>query len=343
MAWPNMDLGVYLFDALTPETGELARTVEDAGFAAAWTAELAHDPFLPHVAAAATTTRLRLGSGVAIAFGRTPMALAEAAWDLSRFSHGRFTLGLGTQVKSHILRRWGGSWDQPVAQLRETVEAIRAIWKSWQTGQRLEHRGKYFKLSLMTPAFNPGPNELPEVPIVLAAVNPRICRLAGEIADGIFVHGFNSRAYVEQQVIPELTEGAARAGRDVSGIRIIMPVMTATGSTPEEVRASRVLLKSQIAFYASTPAYRSILDVHGLGELSDRLRPLAAAQRWNEMPGLITDEIDELFGVTGRIEEIGALSRERCAGLAGEVALYLDNARTSAADYRKIGGSFHAG
>lgn len=309
-----MLLDVALMAVPLTQMPSLAQAAEQVGFAAAWTSETQHDPFLPLALAAEHTSRLQLGTAVAIAFARSPLSLAQLAWDLAAQSDGRFILGLGTQVRAHIERRFGMPWpDSPVTQLREQVLAIRAIWHAWQTGQRLNFRGERYKLTLMTPFFNPGPIAQPQIPIYLSGVNTGLARLAGEVADGFHAHPFHTPAYLRDVIRPALVEGRAGSGP--------APVLSATvfAITSE---AERATVREQIAFYASTPSYRAVLAHHGWGEVGEQLSALAARGRWAEMPALIDDTLLAAFAVEAPLVALGPLLRARYADLADRLTLY---------------------
>jgi probable F420-dependent oxidoreductase len=310
-------------DALLPPTSllslpELAASAETVGFNVLWSTETQHDPFLPLALAAEHTRRIRLGTAIAVAFVRSPTVLAHTAWDLAEASHGRFILGLGTQVKAHVERRFGMPWpDSPAGKLRDLIQAMRAVWRSWQDGGPLDHRGPYHRLTLMTPFFNPGPIEHPLIPVYIAGVNPALCRLAGEVADGFLAHPYHSADYLRQVVRPEIDAGAQRVGRAPGDIRMRVTVLAATDD------AEAGFVRSQIAFYASTPTYRSVMAHHGWGEVADRLRALARQMAWGEMPSLITDEMLSTFAVVASEEDLAARLLERYAGLADGLSLYL--------------------
>lgn len=309
----TMVLDVAFMAVPLAEMPTLARAAEAVGFAGAWTSETQHDPFLPLTLIAEHTSRLELGTAVAIAFARSPMTLAQTAWDLAAQSGGRFRLGLGTQIKAHIERRFGMPWpESPVAQLRELVLAIRAIWKTWQTGERLNFRGTYYKLTLMTPFFDPGSIPHPDIPIYLSGVNTGLARLAGEVADGFHVHPFHTAGYLRDVVRVALAEG--RGGN-------ALPTVSATAFVVTN-DAERQSVREQIAFYASTPSYRPVLDHHGWGEVGERLSGLAARGRWGEMGALIDAEMLDTFAIEGSLETLGARLRERYAGLLDRVTLY---------------------
>jgi probable F420-dependent oxidoreductase len=304
-------------DSLNEVSG-LGQAVEAFGFDAVWTSETQHDPFMPLAILAGCTHRVRFGTAIAVAFARSPTVLAHTAWDLARASGGRFILGLGSQVKPHIERRFGMAWpDSPVGKMRETIGAIRAVWTAWQEGERLNYRGEYFKLGLMTPFFNPGPISDPDIPIYIAGVNRGLCRLAGELADGLHAHPYHSVRYLKEVVRTSIEEGARAANRDPGEIELSVTAMTA------ESLAEADFVRSQIAFYASTPSYRPVMALHGWGEVADRLSGLARRQAWGEMTELITDEILETFAVVAPRHRLGAALRARYDGLADRLTLYI--------------------
>jgi len=300
------------------EVPDLARAVEALGFDAVWTSETHHDPFQPLAVLSGHTQRIQFGTAIAVAFARSPTVLAHTAWDLAKSSGGRFILGLGTQVKPHIERRFGMTWpDSPVGKMRETIEAIRAVWSAWQTGERLDYRGRYFKLGLMTPFFNPGPISDPDIPIYIAGVNRGLCRLAGEAADGFHAHPYHSVRYLREVVLSSIKEGAKAVGRDPREIELSVTAMIA--ENPGEAG----FMRSQIAFYASTPSYRPVMALHGWGDVADRLSGLARRQAWDDMTDLITEEILETFAVVAPRDRLGEVLRSRYQGLADRLTPYV--------------------
>jgi probable F420-dependent oxidoreductase len=298
------------------EAGEVAQAAESIGFDAIWTSETQHDPFLPLTHVAAHTSRLRFGTAVAIAFARSPLLAAHTAWDLAKQSDGRFMLGLGTQVQAHIERRFGMPWSPPAPRLREYVQAIRAIWTAWQTGGKLNFRGSAYRLTLMTPFFSPGPIEHPNVPIFIAGVGAPLCKLAGEVADGFHVHAYHTRHYLSEVVLPAIAEGAQKADRKQEAIEIATLAFAALSEDEIELQ------RQQIAFYASTPSYRPVLELHGWGKVGEELGSLAARGRWDEMPKLITDEMLEAFVIIGSWDDIAAKLHAKYDGLLDRVGLY---------------------
>jgi probable F420-dependent oxidoreductase len=296
----------------------IARAAEELGFDAVWSTETMHDPFLPGALIAEHTQKLRFGTAVAIAFARSPATLAYTAWDLAQASGGRFILGLGTQVKAHVERRFGMPWpDSVVGKLREQIGAIRAFWQAWQSGERLNFRGEYYKLTLMSPFFNPGPIQHPHIPIYIAGVNPGLARLAGEAADGFHVHPLHTPRYLKEVLLPAIELGAAKAGRSRAEVKITASpfVVTAPGEDP--------FVRSQIAFYASTPSYRPVMALHGWEQVAERLSGHASRGEWGEMPALIDDGMLATFAVVVPAEELAAALAERYAGLADRLMLYL--------------------
>ena len=296
---------------------DYARAAEAIGFDTLWSTETQHSPFLPGPLVAEHTQRLNFGTAVAIGFARSPATLAYTAWDLAQASKGRFILGLGTQVKAHIERRFGMPWpDSVVGKLREQIAAIRAFWQSWQSGERLNFRGEYYKLTLMSPFFNPGPIKYPDIPIYIAGVNTGLARLAGEVTDGFHVHPLHSARYLQEVLIPAINEGVQKTGREKSAVKISVTAITA--STPEERNFARM----QIAFYASTPSYRPVFSLHGWAQVSEKLSKLASRGNWGEMGTLINDDILETFAVVAPRDKLGAAVKERYRDLADRLTLY---------------------
>ena len=311
------------FDASLPPVPlksipDIARGAESLGFDALWTAETVHDPFLPGALIAEHSQRLHFGTGIAVAFARSPANLAYSAWDLAQASGGRFILGLGTQVKAHIERRFGMPWPASVTgKLREQIAAIRALWHTWQTGAALDFRGEYYRLSLMSPFFNPGPIEHPEIPIYIAGVNPGLARLAGETAQGLLSHPFHTPQYLSQVMLPAIQQGLERSSRPRAAFSLCVTAFTVT--SPEE----DLFVRSQIAFYASTPSYKAVMAHHGWQETAEQLSALARQGRWGEMPALVSDEILAACALVCPPDELGARIKDRYAGLADRLGLYL--------------------
>lgn len=320
---------IVRFDAALPQ-GDLAAVpaiaaaAEEIGFDCLWSSEIRHDPYLPLAFAAGATTRLQVGTAIALAFTRSPTVTAHTAWDLARLSHGRFILGLGTQVKAHVERRFSSEWSPPVERLCDYIGAVRAVWRSWQTGERLRYESSSYNLKLMTPFFNPGPLEHPEVPIFIAGVNRGLCVLAGELCQGFHVHPFHTPRYLREAVLPWLEEGLGRAGRDREELQVTSTMFVVTGRTEEERARNREEVRRQIAFYASTPSYRPVMELHGWADRAAQLTPLSLRGKWQEMADLITDEMVEQFAVEGEtLGEAATLLHERYAGLLDRAAFYL--------------------
>jgi probable F420-dependent oxidoreductase len=295
---------------------EQARRIEDAGYDSVITPEAGHDPFLPLMVIAEHTTRLKFGTGVAIAFPRSPFVTAQIAWDLQRFSGGRFILGLGTQVKGHNERRYSTPWPSPPGpRLREYIQCMKAIFKTFQTSSRPEYKGKHYEFSLISPFFNPGPNPDGHVPIYISAVNRYNCRLVGELCDGIRMHGFNTAKYTKEVIVPAIAEGAKKAGRDVSEIDIVGGSFVIAGKTEEEVEKAKAPVRQQLAFYASTRVYHPVLEVHGWQDVGQQLFRLSMEGKWPEMGALITDEMLDEFAVIGTYDQIVPKIKQRYAGV----------------------------
>lgn len=310
------------FDATLPPVGlkdvpSIATAAEEIGFDALWTQETQHDPFLPGALIAEHTTRLRFGTGIAVSFARSPANLAYTAWDLAAQSGGRFLLGLGTQVKAHIERRFGQPWpDSPVKKLREQLEVIRAFWDSWQNGTRLNYRGEYYKITLLSPFFNPGAIEHPDIPIYIAGVNTGLARLAGELCEGFHAHPFHSIPYMKEVVLPAIEDGAKKSGRKREDVSVAMTAFVAT--SPEEMNFAR----AQISFYASTPSYRPVMDLHGWTGVAERLSAHAAKGEWAEMPILITDEMLKEFCLVTEEDKLADELKKRYESIADRLSVY---------------------
>jgi len=327
-------------DALA-EVREVARAAEEAGFAGMWANDTKHNPFVALAIAALHSTRLELGTGVAVAFSRSPMVTAQTAWDLARLSGGRFLLGLGTQVKAHIERRFGMRWDPPVPKLREYIHAVRAVWRAWQEGVPLRVEGTYYRLSLMGPFFNPGPNPRPSIPVLIAGVNDGLCRLAGEVADGFVAHPMHSGRYLREFVLPHIQEGLAKSRRSRADLQLYAPVIIAPGETRDELAAAVARARARIAFYGSTPTYRLLLDIIGYGDVADRLHALVAERRMDETPGQVPDAMLDAIVVRGTYEEIGHQLRDRYTGLADRVGSYWPFTLEERAGWTRMVKAFH--
>ena len=310
------------FDAALPITGlkdvpAIARAAETIGFDALWTQETQHDPFLPCALIAEHTTRLRVGTAIAVSFARSPANLAHTAWDLAAQSNGRFILGLGTQVKAHIERRFGQPWPESVTgKLREQIQVVRAFWDCWQNGTKLNHRGEYYKITLMSPFFNAGAIEHPNIPIYIAGVNTGLAKLAGELCEGFHAHPFNSPRYLGEVILPAIEEGAQKTNRKREDVSVSVTAFIAT--TPEELNFAR----AQISFYASTPSYRPVMDLHGWSGIAEQLSVHAAKGEWAEMPMLITDEILNEFCLVTDEDKLSSELKKRYDGIADRLTLY---------------------
>jgi probable F420-dependent oxidoreductase len=295
----------------------IAEAAQEIGFDALWTQETQHDPFLPCALIAEHSTVLNFGTAIAVSFSRSPANLAYTAWDLAAQSGGRFILGLGTQVKAHIERRFGMTWPESVTgQLREQIQVIRAFWDTWQNGAKLNFRGEYYKATLMSPFFNPGAIEHPNIPIYIAGVNTGLAKLAGELCDGFHAHPFNSPRYMREVILPAIEDGLQRSGRGRGDISVSMTPFVAT--TPEEEAFARM----QIAFYASTPSYQAVMDLYGWSETAQQLSGFAAKGEWSEMPMLITDEMLREFCLVTTQENLADDLKKRYEDIADRLTLY---------------------
>lgn len=307
------------------EAAASARELEQAGYDGAWTAETAHDPFLPLVQAAADTSNIELGTSIAVAFARNPMLLANLGWDLQAFSKGRFILGLGSQIKPHITKRFSMDWSHPAPRMREMILAIRAIWDCWLNDAKLEFRGDFYTHTLMTPFFTPDKADLSGfgVPkIYIAAVGSLMTEVAGETCDGMIVHGFTTEKYMREVTIPAIERGRAKAGLTLDGFEISGPLFVVTGNTEEEMAKAAQATKQQIAFYGSTPAYRGVLDVHGWGDMQDELNRLSKSGEWVKMGEVIDDEVLNTFAVVGEPEQIGGELKRRYGDIVDRLSFY---------------------
>jgi probable F420-dependent oxidoreductase len=323
------------------ELPRYARAAEALGFDGLWTAETSHDPYLPLAIAAEHTERIELGTSIAVAFPRSPLVHAQVAWDLQAQSNGRFILGLGTQVKGHNERRFGVTWQAPGPRLREMILAIRAIWDTWQTGARPSFRGDHYQFTLMTPFFNPGPIAQPAIPIYIAGVNTYMCRLAGELCDGLHVHPFHSLKYLRESLVPEVEEGLAKAGRARADITLSSSAFVITGANDAEIARARDAVRMQMAFYASTRTYSRVLEAHGWGDTSVRLNEKAGKGDWAGMAQEISDDMLEVYAVTAPQDQIAAKVRAKYEGLLDRVAFYVPfSPDADAARWREVVRTF---
>jgi probable F420-dependent oxidoreductase len=297
-----------------------ARAAEAAGYDGLVTSENRNEPFLPLAVAALSTTRVSLCTGIAIAFSRSPMAVANAAWDLQVASRGRFVLGLGSQVRAHNEKRFSVPWSAPAPRMREYVEALRAIWRCWETGEKLAYRGQHYTFTLMTPNFTPRSTGQPMVPVTLAAVGPAMLRLAGELCDGVRLHGFCTRRYLDEVVMRELGAGMAKGGRAREHFEISGGGFIATGPDDETVAGMVEWVRYRVAFYASTPAYWPVLEVHGLEELGRKLNVMSKAGAWDRMAAEVSEDVVRLFAVVATHRELAREIERRFGGVADAVA-----------------------
>ena len=302
---------------------EDAAAAERAGFDGFWLSEVKHDPFVALAVAATATHRVQLGTAIALAFARSPMTTAAAADDLQALSGGRLLLGLGTQVRAHITRRFSMPWSHPAARMREYVLALRAIWDTWHTGAPLDFRGEFYSHTLMTPMFQPQVHGFGAPPVLLAGVGEAMTEVAGEVADGFLTHGFTTERYVREVTLPALERGRERGARGRGGFTVKGSPMVAIGRTRDELDAARAGVRSQIAFYGSTPAYRTVLELHGWGDLGDRLHALSREGRWAEMGPLLGNDVVETFAVVGTPEEAAAEVLRRYGDVFDRLTLYM--------------------
>ena len=306
---------------LTKSAAE-AKEAEAVGYDGVWVPETSRDPFLPLALAAEHTETLEIGTSIAVAFARSPMTLANTAYDLTQFSKGRFVLGLGSQIKPHITKRFSMEWSKPAARMREMVQAMHAIWDCWMNGTKLDFRGDFYTHTLMTPFFDPGPHEYGLPRVFLAGVGPLMTEVAGEVCDGFFCHGFTTEKYLREVTIPALEEGRKKSGKTMEGFEICGPSFVVTGNTEEQLEKAKAGTRQQIAFYGSTPAYKPVLDLHGWGELQSDLNHLSKEGKWKEMGTLIDDEILETFAVVGEPETIAPELKKRYGDVISRISFY---------------------
>jgi probable F420-dependent oxidoreductase len=318
------------------DAGAAARKQEDAGYDGLWAAETSHDPFISLALAARSTERVELGTGIVVAFGRNPMDLAVTANDLQLVSKGRFILGLGSQIKPHIEKRFSMPWSHPAPRMREFVLAMRAIWDSWHNGTKLDFRGDFYTHTLMTPFFNPGPSEYGAPKVFLAGVGPVMTEVAGEVCDGFLAHGFSTPKYMREVTVPALERGLAKAGRSRDTFEVTTPGFMVLGSSDEEIEKAATGARQQIAFYGSTPAYRPVLEIHGWGDLQTELNVMSKRGEWVEMGKLITDDILSEFAIVGRPEEVPIQVQARYGGLSDRITFGIGRANGAADVVQKL-------
>jgi probable F420-dependent oxidoreductase len=295
---------------------------EQSGYDGVWSAETSHDPFLPIAIGAEATQKLEFGTGIAVAFARNPMTLAVLANDLQVLCQGRFMLGMGSQIKPHITKRFSMPWSHPAPRMRELILAIRAIWKAWESGEPLAFRGEFYTHTLMTPFFDPGPNPYGNPKILLAAVGELMTEVAGEVGDGFLVHGFSTERYLREVSLPALERGAAKAGKTRADLTVSYPGFIVTGPDEEKMAAAAKGVREQIAFYGSTPAYRPVLELHGWGALQSELNTLSKRGEWAQMGELINDDILNTFAVVAPLDQVAAEVRSRFGDLVDRFSFY---------------------
>ena len=308
-----MKIDAGLMGALT-SVPDAIREFEAQGFDGAVTAEMSGDPFLPLLLAAEHSERIELMTSIAVAFARNPMVLANLGNDLQAYSKGRFILGLGSQIKPHITKRFSMPWSRPAARMREMILAMRAIWDCWYEGKRLDFRGEFYTHTLMTPMFTPTNNPHGAPPVILAAVGPKMTEVAGEVADGLLVHGFTTPRYLANVTLPAIEAGLEKAGRSRKDFELCYPAFIVTGKDEKEWEAMRTGVSRQVAFYGSTPAYRGVLEQHGWGELQTELNALSKQGEWAAMGERITDEMLEEFAVVAEPGKVATRLGERFGG-----------------------------
>ncbi|MFF3335279.1 LLM class F420-dependent oxidoreductase [Streptomyces sp. NPDC002888] len=309
----------------TAEVVEEARHHEKAGYDGLWASESKHDPFLPLLLAAEHTDRLEVGTAIAVAFARSPMQLAYTAHDLQAYSGGRLSLGLGSQIKPHIERRFSMPWSRPAARMREYVSVLRAVWAAWNEGEKLDFRGDFYTHTLMSPFFSPPPAPGGAPKVFVAAVGEAMTRVAGEVADGLLAHGFTTERYLREVTLPTVRAGLDQSGRTRGDFSVSHLLLTATGRTEEEMARAVDGTRRQIAFYGSTPAYRGVLELHGWGELGDELNSLSKSARedkWEAMGGLVDDDVLHTFAVVAEPDQVAGEIRRRYGSLVDRVSFY---------------------
>ena len=317
-----MKIDSQIGGGVSKDIAEDAQRLERMGFDGAWSFESKHDPFLPLALAASATSRLQLGTNILVAFGRSPFSVAQTVWDLQRGSGGRFHLGLGTQVRAHVERRYSMPFDHPAARLTDYVRCLRAVWDSFQNDTRPNYEGPFYRFKLINQFFNAGPIEHPDIPVYVAGVNPRMCRVAGEVADGLHVHPMHSVGYLRDVVRPALEDGARRSDRNAEDLQLYAPVMVVTGDTQQEMDEAAAKARQQIAFYGSTPSYRVMLDYHGYGSLGEELNRLMRQGDLSEMAKQVPDALLEQVAVVSDPGNLAARLRQRYEGVLHRLSIY---------------------
>jgi probable F420-dependent oxidoreductase len=329
-----MKIDAGLMSADLARVPERAKALESAGFDGLITAEMSSDPFFPLLLAAEHTERIELMTSIAVAFARTPMIVANLANDLQAYSKGRFVLGLGSQIKPHIEKRFSMPWSQPAARMREFVLAMRAIWDCWYEGEKLSYRGEFYRHTLMTPMFTPTNNEYGAPRVVVAAVGPKMTEVAGEVADGLLIHAFTTERYLREVTMPAIERGRSTSKRAKSDFELCFPVFVVTGNDEREWEATRTAVAKQLGFYGSTPAYRGVLECHGWGDLQGELNTLSKRGEWDTMGSRITDEILEEFAIVAEPEKVAGAIKARFGDLIGRISCDFSFAREDRrADY----------
>jgi probable F420-dependent oxidoreductase len=312
----------FYFAGLPPQlAADAAVEARARGYDGFFSAETQYDPFLSLMVAGMAEPGLELGTAIAVAFPRSPMVVAYTSWDLARLTGGRFLLGLGTQVRAHITRRFSTEWGRPAARLRDYILALRAIWSAWQDSTPLRYEGEFYEFSLMTPFFDPGPIPAPEVPVYIAGVGPVLSAMAGEVCDGFHVHPLHTVSYLDRVVLPGIVKGAASAGRDPAKVEKVTTVFVMTGNDDAEIEQAMGPVRQQIAFYASTPSYRPVLEASGW-DVGERLHSMSRRGEWAAMADLITDDMVQEVGVAAPIDRLGAAIRERYGDRVQRVGFY---------------------
>jgi probable F420-dependent oxidoreductase len=302
--------------------GADARALELAGYDGAWSAETGHDPLLVVAGAAVSTTTLELGTSIVVAFARSPMITATMANDVQLLSRGRLLLGLGSQIKPHIEKRYSMPWSHPAPRMREYILAMQAIWTCWNEGTSLNFRGEFYRHTLMSPFFNPGPNPFGAPKVYVAAVGELMTEVVGEVSDGLLVHPFTTERYIREVTLPALERGLVKSGRDLTGFPISFSGLIATGDSEEALEDATRKVRGQIAFYGSTPAYRGVLELHGWGDLHVELNSLSKQGEWEKMGELIDDDVLNAFSVVALPSDVGAVVRERLGDIVSRFSIY---------------------
>ena len=312
----------FYYPPSPPEgASDAALQAREIGYDGFFSAETQYDPFLPLALAGTAAPELELGTAIAVAFPRSPMVTAMTAWDLARLSNGKFKLGLGTQVRGHITRRFSTEWGSPGPRLKDYILSMRAIWDTWQNATPLKYEGEFYQFSLMTPFFNPGPIRSPDVPVYIAGVGPYLSALAGELCQGFHVHPFHTTKYLDRVVLPNMSKGAEGEGRTLDDVERVTTVFVMTGRSDSEVEESMAAVRQQVAFYASTPSYRPVLETSGW-DFGEKLTALSKRGKWDEMSGVIPDEALLQVGVAAQVDQLGQAIRDRYADRVQRVGLY---------------------